>query len=213
MTRTELINSLINKYNYQSYLEIGAPYTETRTERNFDNINIQYKFCVDPNPEIEFLQKCRDGQRPVDFIGTSDDYFNSIDENIKFDIIFIDGLHHSKQVTKDIANSLKHLSKKGIIVCHDCLPTEEIQQLVPRTNQRLWTGDVWKALATLRMEAINLEIRVVDTDWGCGLIKRGSNIPYIPKNQENALEHSYFECHKQELLDVITVKEFKELYL
>ena len=213
MTRTEIINRLIKKYNYKKYLEIGAPYQPKRELRNFDNINIEYKFCIDPNPGFENKTNICDGQCPVDFIGTSDDYFSSIDKSVKFDIIFIDGLHHHEQVLKDISNSLVHLNENGIIVCHDCLPTIERQQLVPRTNQMWWTGDTWKALAKLRIEATDLEIRVVDTDWGCGLIKKGSNIPYTPKNQENVLEYSYFECHKQELLNVISVEEFKELYL
>ena len=38
-----------------------------------------------------------------------------------------------------------------------------------------WTGDVWKAIAELRVETIDLDIKVVDTDYGCGIIRRGTN--------------------------------------
>ena len=48
---------------------------------------------------------------------TSDEYFLKIkDTGIKFDIIFIDGLHLDYQVNLDLKNSLKHLSENGFIV-------------------------------------------------------------------------------------------------
>ena len=66
----------------------------------------------------------------IDFVGTSDEYFESIkDTEVKYDIIFIDGLHHNEQVLKDVENSLKHLSEGGSIVCHDCLPSEESRDI------------------------------------------------------------------------------------
>ena len=50
---------------------------------------------------------------------TSDEYFSKFKD--KFDIIFIDGLHHYEQVKKDIFNSLEILNSNGIILMHDCL--------------------------------------------------------------------------------------------
>ena len=61
---------------------------------------------------------------------TSDEFFEQNKE--KFDIVFIDGLHHSEQVYKDILNSLNILNEDGTIICHDMNPTEEFRQIVPR---------------------------------------------------------------------------------
>lgn len=190
MKRTDVINALISKYGYTSYLEVG---TQDPTS-NFDLINAECKVSVDPFPRGE-----------VTFVGTSDEYFESIDENAKFDIIFIDGLHHSDQVLKDIENSLNHLSDNGIIVCHDCLPTSEKMQ-ERDDNGGEWTGDVWKAIAELRVETIDLDIKVVDTDYGCGIIRRGTNIPY--ETTDNYKSYYHYSMNKWRMLNIISPEEF-----
>lgn len=190
MKRTDIINILIQKNNYKSYLEVGTQDPKS----NFDKINTQYKVSIDPFPRGE-----------VTFVGTSDEYFESISEDVKFDIIFIDGLHHSDQVLKDIENSLKHLSENGTIVCHDCLPmTEKMQERDDHGGE--WTGDVWKAIAELRVERIDLDIKVVNTDYGCGIIRRGTNIPY--ETNQNYKSYHYYNLNKFEMLNVISVEKF-----
>jgi predicted O-methyltransferase YrrM len=174
MKRTDIINTLISRNNYKSYLEVGTQDPSS----NFNLINVEHKVSIDPFPRGE-----------VTFVGTSDQYFESIDNEVKYDIIFIDGLHHCDQVLKDIENSLKHLSKNGTIVCHDCLPTTERMQERDDHGAE-WTGDVWKAIAQLRVESTDLNIRVVDTDYGCGVITRGHNEPYKPS--DNYQTFSYF---------------------
>ena len=51
---------------------------------------------------------------------TSDAFF--LQNKQLFDLIFIDGLHHSHQVLRDINNALRWLSPSGTIVLHDCNP-------------------------------------------------------------------------------------------
>ena len=191
MKRTDIINALIQKYEYKSYLEVG---TQDPTS-NFDKINTENKVSVDPFPRGE-----------VTFVGTSDEYFESISDDVKFDIIFIDGLHHNDQVLKDIENSLNHLSDNGTIVCHDCLPTTEDMQSRD-DNGGAWTGDVWKAIAELRVERIDLDIKVVDTDYGCGIIRRGTNIPYHPLI-ENYKTYSYYSINVSTMMNVISTEKF-----
>ena len=40
---------------------------------------------------------------------TTDDYFDSVGKDVKWDIIFIDASHEKTQVLKDFNNSLEHL--------------------------------------------------------------------------------------------------------
>jgi hypothetical protein len=68
-----------------------------------------------------------------------------------------------------------------------------------------WTGDVWKAIAKLRVETIDLDIKVVDTDYGCGIIRRGTNIPYV--TNENYKTYTFFNSNKQELMNVISKEQ------
>ncbi|CAB4143340.1 Methyltransferase domain containing protein [uncultured Caudovirales phage] len=191
--RWDIINSLIRHFDYKSYLEVGTQDPNS----NFNKIQTDYKESIDPNP-----------QGPVTFVGTSDEYFESIkDSNKFFDIIFIDGLHHSDQVLKDVQNSLKHLSKNGTIVCHDCLPTsQKMQERYDHGGE--WTGDVWKAIAELRVTNKNLEIKVVNTDYGCGILRPGNNELYQP--WDNYKTYEYFEMFKEEMLNVISVNEFEK---
>jgi hypothetical protein len=193
MKRWDIINKIIKKFNYNSYLEVG---TQDPTS-NFDKIDTPIKTSIDPFP-----------RGPVTFTGTSDEYFKSITDNVKFDIIFIDGLHHDDQVLKDIENSLKHLNENGTIVCHDCLPTtRKMQERNDHGGE--WTGDVWKAIAKLRKERTDLDIKVVDTDYGCGIIRHGINQPYKAIG-EDYLTYDHFESFKHDMMNVITTDQFLE---
>jgi hypothetical protein len=195
MIRTDIINTFIEKFGYKSYLEIGTQ----RPAGNFNHIKAEYKFCVEPFPAPPDMDK-------IDFIGTSDEYFESISSDIKFDIIFIDGLHHYDQVLKDIENSFNHLNDNGTIVVHDCLPTtEKMQERDDHGGE--WTGDVWKAIAILRTETIDNDIKVVNTDYGCGILRKGTNIPYEPIIK-NYLNFNYYAQNHTNMLNVISPETF-----
>ena len=195
MKRWDLINYLVEKYNYKDYLEIG-----TRDLKNFEKINIPNKTGVDPDPvkNHERLYKI-----------TSDDFFKQ-NKNY-YHLIFIDGLHEKKQVEKDILNSLNCLNENGIIVCHDMNPPEKINQIVPQQTT-YWNGNCWKAFANLRRDRSDLIMYVVNTDWGLGLIQKGEQktIDY-PKNIEWDFE-KHLEKDRKNILNLISIEEFKKIY-
>ncbi len=186
MLRHEIINTFIKKHGYKTYLEIGL---DEGNHRNDDKVICETKISVDP----------AEGSRAT-FNLTSDQFFKQNKQ--KFDIVFIDGLHHEDQVTRDIENSLHFLNEGGTIVCHDCNPTSEAMQAVPRI-QGEWTGDVWKSICHFRNYK-NLEVYVVDTDYGVGIIKTGKQDPILIEN----MTYSDFEANKKEWLNLISVKEF-----
>lgn len=194
MKRSDIINYLIRKNNYQTYLEIGV----CLADENFNKISVKYKVGVDPAPLGGV----------ANFLGTSDEYFKFIHPDTRFDIVFIDGLHQEDQVLRDIENSLKHLSPNGTIVCHDCLPNNEMEQLRDFLYGP-WTGDVWRALAKLRIGRTDLDIKVLDIDYGCGIIKRGVNVPF--RYDGDGLSYEFYLRNKKELLNVISINEFMKL--
>ena len=50
---------------------------------------------------------------------------------------------------------------------------------------------------------------VVDTDWGCGIIQRGSQgEPYSYDGPIGEMTYEYLMEHQKELLDLITGDEF-----
>ena len=148
--RWDLIKYLIDKYKYSEYLEIGCYKNDL-----FSKVQIKNKTGVDPVSGGNIKK-------------TSDDFFK--ENNKKFDIIFIDGLHIYEQVKKDILNSIECLNDNGIILVHDCMPDSLSKQAVPRYKM-LWNGDVWKAIVDLRQKE-NLEIFTCEMDQGIGVVKK-----------------------------------------
>ena len=146
--RWDLIQHIIDKYSYENYLEIGCD-----KDQSFSKIKIKKKIGVDPISGGTI----RD---------TSDNFFKYNKQ--KFDIIFIDGLHHYEQVSRDIKNSLNILNKDGFILIHDCLPRSIAHQAIPRYRGS-WNGDVWKSLVELRTNP-KLDTYTCQIDFGVGVI-------------------------------------------
>jgi hypothetical protein len=191
MFRFDIINNLILKYKYSRYLEIGV-----KSNKNFDKIIIKHKYGVDPFP-----------RKSCSYVMTSDDFFKR--NNEQFDIIFIDGLHIKEQVLRDINNSLSVLSIGGTIVVHDCNPLNKIHALPTYDkNAAIWNGTTWEAFVELRMTRDDLDMCVVDTDHGCGIIRSGrqNKVP-IQK-----ITYELLEMNRKSLLNLIDVEEFKSWY-
>jgi hypothetical protein len=208
MNRTDIINIYAKKINARSYLEIGVRIAND----NFNHVRVPRKVGVDPGIEGVF-----EGTHKM----TSDEYFSKNTDT--FDLIFIDGLHEQEQVSRDIENSLDVLNENGVIICHDMNPKMKEHQL-PNTdpvrqkhvkeqkelgNQEygLWTGDCWKSFVHLRSTRSDLEMFVIDTDFGVGVIKKGSQTTIkIPQE----LTYEYLESNRKTCLNIKSIEEFME---
>lgn len=202
MRRFEIINTFIKNNNFVNYLEIGV-----FQGQNIRKIIAEHKDGVDPGAEDELVPE-------VNYPITSDEFFALIKgHDIKYDIIFIDGLHHSDQVDKDIDNALNHLVDNGIIVMHDCNPEKKEYTSVPRQTD-IWHGDVYKSALNFRQKYPHKFI-TVDTDCGCGVIF--NNVSEDTKCKVEDLQQGinsweYFDKNRQRLLNLISVDEFKATY-
>ena len=191
-SRVSIINDLSKKFGYKRYLEIGV-----RDGWCIRRIDVEHKDGVDPIPS-EY----------TNFVMTSDEFFVNLNNDEKYDIIFIDGLHHEYQVYKDILNSLNHLSDNGTIICHDMNPMFEVcQRKIPIVPT--WNGDCWKAFVRLKSERSDLEMVTVDVDFGIGVIRIGNQeIIQIP----NELEFEFLNSDRKYAMNLITIDEFKEKF-
>jgi SAM-dependent methyltransferase len=209
-TRTIVINNLLSKLKKHTiYLEIGV----RNPNDNFNLINASEKYSVDPGLEYH--------ENPVDFKMTSDDFFHNLQNNMllgknyKFDLIFIDGLHLSWQVEKDIENALKFLTDDGFIVLHDCNPPtiwHAREDFHDETTPALknWNGTTWKAFVKFR-ENTNYFSCCIDSDWGIGVISKR-----IPLKNQNTIYNPYFEYNtfsknRNECLNLISYDYFEKI--
>lgn len=210
-SRTEVINFLLNSLANGDtyYLEIGV----RNPDDNFNNIMASNKYSVDPGIEYK--------SNPVDFKCTSDEFFSLLksgkilDTNIKFDVIFIDGLHLADQVERDIVNSLEYIKDNGFIVLHDCNPPTEFHsresyyyRLSPAGGN--WNGTTWKAFFKFRKEDY-LYSCCVDTDWGVGILSKKVNV-----GKSTTISNEYYEFHilekyRNESLNLIQFEDFKKI--
>lgn len=198
MTRSEIINTLIKNYGYTTYLEIGVN-TPAQPGWNYDNIVIELKHGVDPNPEVHATY-------PV----PSDEFFEKHISQ-KYDIIFIDGLHIFEQAYRDIVNSLAALTEHGTIVVHDCNPpTEKTQRRTKVAGP--WHGDVWKAILKLRMEHPDTSIYTINADEGCAVIQRGTQKLFrVDDPLIDIYSYAFFDQHRTQILNLISPRQFKKM--
>jgi len=185
--RYDIINKIIIKRNYTSYLEIGCFKDET-----FNQINIKKKIGVDPVSGGNLRM-------------TSDQFF--IENKEKFDLIFIDGLHVYEQVIKDIFNSIKVLKENGIILVHDCLPRKLWYQTPTRMSDT-WNGDVWKAIVECRTLE-NIDTYTCLADEGIGVIKVQKNNNLLNLNLSNFknLKYKEYYINRESLMNIVSVEK------
>ena len=193
-----IINEFIRKYKYKTYLEIGIDEGKT-----FRNVNCSKKVGVDPLPKV----KCN-------YHMTSDMFFSQLADDIRLDIIFIDGNHIEDYVDRDIDNSLNHISDNGTILLHDCNPkTEELQcpygESVTK-KVKAWCGQVWRAYLTIKLRRNDLEFYVIDIGHGMGVIRKGQQDPIEDLSVPLFMSYEYFDRNRKRLLNLISIEEWME---
>ena len=208
--RTHIINHLIQYLNRDiTYLEIGV----RNPNDNFNLIEAKNKYSVDPG--LEFTEN------PVDFKLTSDAFFEQLKQgkilnpSLRFDVIFIDGLHLAEQVEKDIDNALAFIKEDGFIILHDCNPPSEWHareeyhyQISPAMNN--WNGTTWKAFYKARLRE-DIFSCCIDTDWGVGILSKTLKLGPSSKINNPYFEFKIFENHRKDSLNLITFNELKSI--
>ncbi len=209
-SRTEIINYLLSVLNRDIvYLEIGV----RNPNHNFNLINAKTKYGVDPGVEFE--------ENPVEFKMTSDDFFSQLKANkiltkdIKFDGIFIDGLHLAEQVNRDIENSLSFIKDDGFIILHDCNPPTEWhareEYRYPYTPAGgYWNGTTWKAFLKYRSDS-SINSCCIDSDWGVGILSKTQPIGTNTETKNEFYDYNILNKNRAELLNLISFDKLKTI--
>lgn len=189
---TDLLIYLVKKIKAKSYLEIGVQ----NRFKNLERMGITDCIGVDP-----------DRNSQADCIMTSDRFFEI--NKKKFDIVFIDGLHHADQVERDFNNSVINLNEGGLIVLHDTAPEREDLTHVPRDKKGRWLGDVYKFICYLN-EVAQIDFRTLDFDNGCTIAwidqeAKGFEVPEITWD--------YYLQNKSSLLRIIDFPQLEDILI
>ncbi len=147
-----------------TYLEIGVARGKT-----FVSVDLPFKWGVDPHPRLD-LNLLPPGCR-FSSCG-SDEFFDNLDPGIRFDLIYLDGLHHWHQTYRDLLNCFDHAHPHTVIVVDDVVPCDEYSARTDRAaalaarhatgdTSRAWHGDVYKVMFALRDYHPQLEFRVI----------------------------------------------------
>lgn len=218
MDRIEIIKKIIKKIKAETYIEIGVEFGTV-----FSKIRIKRKIAVDPKIKISWKKKLIDSLKLNDvkyFEETSDKFFSQHSDLFKkgkIDVAFVDGLHTYQQTLKDIENCLKFLNEKGIIIVHDCNPTNEFsavsdREIAKKAGQKKWNGDVWKAILHLRSTRQDLEIFTLDCDYGLGIIKKiptKEKLDFLPE-QIKKMSYQDLEKNRGKFLNLKNIDYFEE---
>lgn len=168
INRLDLILKILKKVNAKSYLEIGCD-----KDQIFRHINCEKKVGVDP---------LRGGSLRM----SSDEYFKNYKDT--FDVIFIDGLHHYEQVTRDVNHAVDRLNPKGVIIIHDMLPVHEDETSMPSpiksSHTRYWLGDVWRLSFDL-IGRSDITFKLIAMDCGCGIVTKNPQVPNFVQHEND----------------------------
>ncbi|MBC8311533.1 MAG: class I SAM-dependent methyltransferase [Candidatus Marinimicrobia bacterium] len=234
--RINLIQRFIDRLDAKSYMEIGV-----FNGYSFLNIKCKRKLGIDPKFLIKSKEKFKAYfKNPSNFLNeyytmTSDDFFTTHVKKINSfypKVIFIDGLHTFEQTLQDCYNSLNYLAEGGVIILHDCNPPSaasstpalsipEAEQIWKAKNNTGWTdewcGDTWKTIPFLIKNNPELNVSVLNTDYGLGVVSKKrtqKNTNYtMPNNIDEfkSLSFSELELDPVKMLNLIQLNELEGL--
>lgn len=153
MKRFQILKRISQLNGAKNYLEIGLHHGLTMRHLT----HIPYRVGVD----IRDLGGKKFASRF--FMDTAEEFFKQ--NELKFDLVFIDAYHEYSHVLHEATESMKVLAPHfGAIVFHDMSPkTKEAEHW--KVN-----GDCWKAMVDIRSRWCNVRAFTIDTDHGCGIL-------------------------------------------
>ena len=184
LLRHDLLRGLHELLAPRTYFEIGVHIGMSLTLSRARSV------AVDP-----FFKITRELQCDLHLVrSTSDEFFARkhplahFDEPV-IDLAFIDGMHLSEYLLRDVMNTERYTHAASVIVLDDMLPRSDNEAARDREGAglegRAWAGDVYKVISTfreLRPDAVFLEVDTRPT---------GTVVMLLPDSSSTVLDAAY----------------------
>lgn len=194
------------------YLEVG---TETGASLSLVGCDA---IAVDPGFQLK-VSPTGNRRRTFFFQMPSDVFFAT--ENVSqllggpLDMVFLDGMHRSEFLLRDLIGAEAVCHSRSLILLHDCVPLNPrmaMRKWLPgdpaeKDTAGFWTGDVWKLLPTLRKYRPDLRLHVLDCP-PTGLVAITRLDP-----TSRVLADSYYDIvdqHAESVMDTDRLRSFWE---
>jgi hypothetical protein len=217
--KAHLINHLAEVHGYRHYLELctlstGRRYTEIDRSKLETCVRLMYR-CPD-----DF-----DDGLPIDYRSTTLDIGDCLikisESGSRFDIALVDSWHEYATSWRDLVEGFLLIREGGTLVVHDCLPPRS-EIAVPEYIPGEWCGVGYQAYIDFISQRRDLAAYTVDTDYGCGVIRKLANRSrecatsagadllkdWRSKRDDSTEAFALLQAHKQTLLNLITTDEF-----
>ena len=172
-TKVDIINELSVIHGYRTYLEICTP-TTGNMYRAIDRT--RYSTCH------RLMYRCPagfDDEMPIDFRSSNLDIDECVSairaRNLKYDAILVDPFHEYESSARDLSEAVNLLNPNGTIIVHDCFPRDRAIA-GPEYIAGDWCGVTYKAYLDFVLANESLIFCTIDTDYGCGVIRRNSSL-------------------------------------
>jgi hypothetical protein len=138
-----------------------------------------------------------------------------------FDVALIDSWHEFGTSWRDLVEGFRLIRAGGSLVVHDGLPPSA-EIAVPQYVPGEWCGVSYRAYVDFISERNDLAVYTVDTDYGCGVIRKlaepsqanatGAGLELLcdwrSKRDDPMAAFAFFQAHKRVLVNLITTDEF-----
>ncbi len=170
LRKYDIINALGREFRARSYLEICTPTTGMR----FDHVDrsifplrhrLMYR-CVDGFADGMAVAGRTSEDSSVDLVASARRRLPAGDG---YDIVLVDPWHTYAASRSDILGAMTLLKPTGILVVHDCGPTDP-DIVGPEPTPGDWCGLTYQAFVDFLFEVRCAGYCTVDTDYGCGVV-------------------------------------------
>ena len=219
------LNTISKDLGCKTYLEIGVATGETILQ-----VDVPSRTGVDPFFDFNWRQEMSNANGTLDLQQcTSDLFFNNLDPSIRYDLIFIDGLHTYEQTYRDIINALLHSHSLTVILIDDTVPFDvfstsrdpqeciNLRYTCSEQREEYWQGDTYKVVPLLRLFNPHYNLSTITTDGNPQTLlwkANGVNAPQCHSIVENLASADYmWFLRNRGLYNMVTEKEGLELVI